>query len=71
MVLPHAGWLTSRILHARRRGTLGRLARLASEEGGFGPPLAERAAALTIQVAGDDAMTPPAASSARCGSASR
>jgi polysaccharide deacetylase family protein (PEP-CTERM system associated) len=45
-VLPHAGWLTSQILHARRRGTLDRLASAARAAGGFGPPLGEVAAAL-------------------------
>lgn len=40
-VLPWAGWLTSRILHMRRRATLPRLERLLAV-GGAAPPLGER-----------------------------
>lgn len=40
-VLPHAGWLTSRILHGRRVGTLQRVEALAAACGGFGAPLGE------------------------------
>jgi polysaccharide deacetylase family protein (PEP-CTERM system associated) len=45
-VLPHANWLVSRILHARRRGTLERVEKLVAAAGGFGPPLGEIAAGL-------------------------
>lgn len=45
-VLPHAGWLTSRILHLRRGATVARLERLLELGGGSGPPLAERAQRL-------------------------
>ncbi len=45
-VLPHANWLTSRIVHARRRDTLRRVELLARESNGFGPPLGERVTAL-------------------------
>jgi peptidoglycan-N-acetylglucosamine deacetylase len=41
-VLPHAGWLTSRILHLRRGVTLARLERLLDAAGGAGPPLGSR-----------------------------
>ena len=41
-VLPHAGWLTSRILHTRRGATLPRLERILDKVGGAAPPLAER-----------------------------
>jgi len=41
-VLPHAGWLTSRILHTRRGATLPRLERILAAVGGAAPPLAER-----------------------------
>lgn len=47
-VLPHAGYVTSRIVHHRRRGTVGRLDRVVAAGGGLGDPLAqvaERAAA--------------------------
>lgn len=39
-VMPHAGWLTSRILHTRRRATLPRLDRLIAAAGGAGPTMA-------------------------------
>lgn len=42
----HMSWLTSRILHSRRRQTLARIERLAHSAGGFGPPLGEIAAQL-------------------------
>lgn len=45
-VMPHAGWLTSRILHTRRRATLGRLEHAIAAAGGAGPTLGERAAGL-------------------------
>jgi polysaccharide deacetylase family protein (PEP-CTERM system associated) len=41
-VMPHAGWLTSRILHTRRGATLRRLARLIEAGGGAAPPLSQR-----------------------------
>jgi polysaccharide deacetylase family protein (PEP-CTERM system associated) len=41
-VLPWAGWLTSRILHTRRRSTLPRIERILAAVGGAAPPLAER-----------------------------
>lgn len=41
-VLPHAGWLTSRILHTRRRATLPRIERILDAVGTAAPPLAER-----------------------------
>lgn len=41
-VLPHAGWLTSRILHTRRAATLPRIERVLAAVGGAAPPLAER-----------------------------
>ncbi len=41
-VLPHAGWLTSRILHTRRAATLPRIERLLAATGGAAPPLVER-----------------------------
>jgi peptidoglycan-N-acetylglucosamine deacetylase len=41
-VLPHASWLTSRILHHRRGVTLDRLERLVRAGGGSAPPLATR-----------------------------
>jgi polysaccharide deacetylase family protein (PEP-CTERM system associated) len=51
-VLPHASWLVSRILHARRGATLERVERLTRDAGGFGPPLGEVAA----RAAEDDAL---------------
>jgi peptidoglycan/xylan/chitin deacetylase (PgdA/CDA1 family) len=45
-VMPHAGWLTSRILHTRRGATLKRLERLIAAAGGPGRPLAEIARTL-------------------------
>jgi peptidoglycan-N-acetylglucosamine deacetylase len=41
-VLPHAGWLTSRILHTRRGATLPRLEGILAGVGGAAPPLVER-----------------------------
>jgi polysaccharide deacetylase family protein (PEP-CTERM system associated) len=41
-VLPHAGWLTSRILHTRRGATLPRIERILAASGGAAPPLADR-----------------------------
>lgn len=41
-VLPHAGWLTSRLVHTRRGATLPRIERLLQAAGGPAPPLAER-----------------------------
>jgi polysaccharide deacetylase family protein (PEP-CTERM system associated) len=41
-VLPHAGWLTSRILHTRRAATLPRIEQILAAVGGAAPPLAER-----------------------------
>ncbi len=46
-VMPHAGWLTSRIVHTRRGATLRRLERLIEAAGGAAPPLAERLAEAT------------------------
>jgi peptidoglycan-N-acetylglucosamine deacetylase len=40
-VLPHAGWLTSRLLHTRRARTLPRLEALLEAGGGAGLPLGE------------------------------
>ncbi len=40
-IMPHAGWLTSRILHTRRGSTLKRLDRLISSTGGAARPLGE------------------------------
>jgi hypothetical protein len=45
-VMPHAGWLTSRILHTRRGATLACLERLVAAAGGAGRPLAEIARTL-------------------------
>jgi polysaccharide deacetylase family protein (PEP-CTERM system associated) len=45
-VMPHAGWLTSRILHTRRGATLVCLERLVAAAGGAGRPLAEIAGTL-------------------------
>ncbi len=44
-VLPNAGWLTSRIVHARRRGALDRLRAMLDAAGGIGPPLGQIAVA--------------------------
>jgi peptidoglycan-N-acetylglucosamine deacetylase len=41
-VLPHAGWLTSRILHTRRGATLPRIEGILTASGGAAAPLAER-----------------------------
>lgn len=43
-VLPHAGYVTSRIVHHRRAGTIGRLDAVARRAGGLAPPLATVAA---------------------------
>lgn len=43
-VMPHAGWLTSRIVHTRRGATLRRLERLIDIAGGSAPPLGDRLA---------------------------
>jgi peptidoglycan-N-acetylglucosamine deacetylase len=40
-VMPHAGWLTSRILHTRRGGTLTRLETVLATAGGAAPTLSE------------------------------
>lgn len=40
-VMPHAGWLTSRIVHTRRDVTLARLEAVIAASGGAGPPLGE------------------------------
>ncbi len=45
-VMPHAGWLTSRILHTRRGATLTRLEALIAAAGGAAPPLGEIATEL-------------------------
>jgi polysaccharide deacetylase family protein (PEP-CTERM system associated) len=45
-VMPHASWLTSRILHTRRGATLPRLEHAIAAAGGAGRPLAEVAASL-------------------------
>lgn len=46
-VLPHANWLTSRIIHARRGGTLGKLRLVLAAAGGAGPPLGHLATTLS------------------------
>lgn len=48
-VLPHAGWLASRILHHRRAATLDRLTRLLGEEGSAATPLVGRARDLRMR----------------------
>ncbi len=45
-VMPHAGWLTSRIVHLRRAATLARLEQAIAAAGGAGPTLGEAALAL-------------------------
>jgi len=40
-VLPHAGYVTSRIVHHRRAGTVGRLDAVVRAAGGLAPPLGE------------------------------
>ena len=45
-VMPHAGWLTSRIVHTRRGATLSRLETTISTAGGPGRPLGEIAQEL-------------------------
>ncbi len=59
LVMPHAGWLTSRILHTRRGATLDRLATAVAAAGGAGPPLGEVIARLALQEL-------PSISSTRC-----
>jgi hypothetical protein len=44
--MPHAGWLTSRIVHTRRAATLGCLEAMIAAVGGAGRPLGEIAKAL-------------------------
>ena len=46
-VMPHAGWLTSRIVHTRRGATLSRLAALIAIAGGSARTLGETAGALS------------------------
>jgi polysaccharide deacetylase family protein (PEP-CTERM system associated) len=46
-VMPHAGWLTSRIVHTRRGATLARLDALIAAAGGAAQPLGEIARQLT------------------------
>lgn len=46
-VMPHAGWLTSRIVHTRRGATLGRLDALIALAGGSARTLGEIAAELS------------------------
>jgi hypothetical protein len=46
-VMPHAGWLTSRIVHTRRGATLSRLEAAVLAAGGAGQPLGEIARELT------------------------
>ncbi len=46
-VMPHAGWLTSRILHTRRGATLARLQALIAAGGGAARPLIEIADELS------------------------
>jgi polysaccharide deacetylase family protein (PEP-CTERM system associated) len=48
-VMPHAGWLTSRILHTRRGATLTRLEAVVAAAGGTAPPLGEIATGLSSQ----------------------
>lgn len=48
-VMPHAGWVTSRILHTRRGATLARLEAVIAAAGGAGPPLGEIAAGLSAR----------------------
>jgi hypothetical protein len=45
-VMPHAGWLTSRIVHTRRGATLPRLEAVLAAGGGAGRPLGEIARTL-------------------------
>lgn len=45
-VLPHAGWLTSRIVHSRRHLTLRRLDAILAAADGAGPPLVDIVSAL-------------------------
>ncbi len=45
-VMPHAGWLTSRIVHMRRSATLPRLDEAIVDAEGAGPPLGEIARSL-------------------------
>jgi peptidoglycan-N-acetylglucosamine deacetylase len=46
-VLPHAGWMTSRIVHHNRGGTFRRLEHLLKAAGGAGPVLADVALAAS------------------------
>lgn len=48
-VMPHAGWLTSRILHSRRGATLTRLEVMIAAAGGAARPLGEIAHELSRQ----------------------
>jgi len=63
-VMPHAGWLTSRIVHTRRGATLDRLEALLAASGGAGAPLGEIARGLesldlpTMGCNGTAAQTP-------------
>ena len=61
-VMPHAGWLTSRIVHTRRGATLGRLESVLGAAGGAGRPLGEIAAEL--ESADLPVMDPPATGAA-------
>jgi hypothetical protein len=45
-VMPHAGWLTSRIVHTRRGATLARLEAVLAAGGGAARPLGEIARTL-------------------------
>ena len=45
--MPHAGWLTSRIVHTRRGATLGCLVERVEAGGGAGLPLGEIAHSLS------------------------
>lgn len=45
-VMPHAGWLTSRLVHMRRAATLSRLERVIEAAGGAARPLGEIASGL-------------------------
>jgi hypothetical protein len=48
-VMAHASWLTSRVLHARRGGTLGRLEVLTAAGGSPGPRLGDVAEKLATR----------------------
>lgn len=47
--MPHAGWLTSRILHTRRGSTLRRLEAVVAAAGGAGRPLGEIVSQLALR----------------------